>query len=54
MVKEVVLEILACIDNSKYIRTCYGKGHTNISVKENINIPKGVDDSMNLRVAKKV
>jgi hypothetical protein len=34
--------------------TCYGKGYTNISVKENINIPKGVDDNMNLRMQKKV
>ncbi len=33
--------------------TCYGKGYNNTNVKENINIPKGVDDSMNLRVQKK-
>jgi molecular chaperone DnaJ len=33
--------------------TCYGKGHTNSQVKETINIPKGVDDNMNLRLQKK-
>jgi molecular chaperone DnaJ len=34
--------------------TCYGKGYTNLNVKESINIPKGVDDNMNLRLQKKV
>jgi molecular chaperone DnaJ len=34
--------------------TCYGKGYTNMNVKESINIPKGVDDNMNLRLQKKV
>lgn len=33
--------------------TCYGKGFTNAPTKENINIPKGVDDGMNLRLQKK-
>ncbi len=33
--------------------TCFGKGHTNAKVNETINIPKGVNDGMNLRVARK-
>jgi molecular chaperone DnaJ len=33
--------------------TCYGKGYTNTQAKESINIPKGVDDNMNLRLQKK-
>ena len=33
--------------------TCYGKGYTNVSVKEQIAIPKGVDESSNLRLSKK-
>jgi molecular chaperone DnaJ len=33
--------------------TCYGKGYMNINSKENINIPKGVDDNNNLRLQKK-
>ncbi len=33
--------------------TCYGKGYTNASAKETINVPKGVDDNMNLRLQKK-
>lgn len=33
--------------------TCRGKGITHESVKETINIPKGVDNGVNLRVSKK-
>lgn len=33
--------------------TCRGKGAVNQSVKETINIPKGVDNGVNLRVSKK-
>ena len=33
--------------------TCYGKGHTQTKSTESINIPKGVNDGMNLRVARK-
>ena len=33
--------------------TCRGRGTTHGSVKETINIPKGVDNGVNLRVAKK-
>ena len=34
-------------------RTCRGKGSVFSSVKETINIPKGVDNGVNLRVSKK-
>ena len=33
--------------------TCRGKGSTHGTAKETINIPKGVDNGVNLRVAKK-
>ena len=33
--------------------SCRGKGITHESVKETINIPKGVDNGVNLRVSKK-
>lgn len=33
--------------------TCRGKGTTHQQVKETINIPKGVDNGVNLRVSKK-
>lgn len=33
--------------------TCRGKGQTHQQVKETINIPKGVDNGVNLRVSKK-
>ena len=33
--------------------TCRGRGLVNQHVKETINIPKGVDTGVNLRVAKK-
>ena len=33
--------------------TCRGKGIVNNTVKETINIPKGVDNGVNLRVSKK-
>ena len=34
-------------------RTCRGKGSVYNSVKETINVPKGVDNNVNLRVSKK-
>jgi molecular chaperone DnaJ len=34
--------------------SCYGKGVTSQKVKETINIPKGVDENMNLRLQRKV
>lgn len=36
-----------------HIRTCRGKGSVYNSVKETINVPKGVDNNVNLRVSKK-
>jgi len=33
--------------------TCRGRGTTHGTVKETINIPKGVDNGVNLRVSKK-
>ena len=33
--------------------TCKGKGSTHQNVSETINIPKGVDNGVNLRVSKK-
>lgn len=33
--------------------TCRGKGTTNGHVKEQVDIPKGVDNGVNLRVSKK-
>lgn len=33
--------------------TCRGRGATHGTAKETINIPKGVDNGVNLRVAKK-
>lgn len=54
----VVVECTACNGVGNFIRnpctSCYGKGFSNSNVKENINIPKGVDDNMNLRIQKKV
>lgn len=54
----VAMACSACNGEGSMIRnpcmTCYGKGVTNSGVKESINIPKGVDDNMNLRVQKKV
>lgn len=35
------------------IRTCRGSGKTSSTVKESINIPKGVDTGVNLRISKK-
>ena len=35
------------------VRTCRGKGSTYSNVRETINIPKGVDSNVNLRVSKK-
>lgn len=34
--------------------SCYGKGVTSQRVQETINIPKGVDENMNLRLQRKV
>jgi molecular chaperone DnaJ len=54
----IQMECNACNGEGKTIRNpclkCYGKGQTNVTVKETINIPKGVDDNMNLRMQKKV
>lgn len=54
----VQMECSSCNGEGKSIRNpclkCYGKGQTNTTVKETINIPKGVDDNMNLRMQKKV
>ena len=33
--------------------TCKGKGAVSTTAKETINIPKGVDNGINLRVSKK-
>jgi len=33
--------------------TCRGRGSNHGTVKETINIPKGVDNGVNLRVSKK-
>lgn len=54
----IAMECTACNGEGSTIRnpcmTCYGKGYTNTNIKENISIPKGVDDNMNLRLQKKV
>lgn len=54
----IAMQCSACNGEGSMIRnpcmTCYGKGVTNSTAKETINIPKGVDDNMNLRVQKKV
>lgn len=54
----IAMECNSCNGEGKSIRNpclkCYGKGQTNTTVKETINIPKGVDDNMNLRLQKKV
>lgn len=34
--------------------SCYGRGVTTQRVKETINVPKGVDENMNLRLQRKV
>jgi molecular chaperone DnaJ len=53
----IAMECGACNGEGSSIKTpctaCHGKGHINTQVKENINIPKGVDDNMNLRLQKK-
>jgi molecular chaperone DnaJ len=53
----IAMECTSCNGEGKTIRNpcmkCYGKGQTNTTVKETINIPKGVDDNMNLRLQKK-
>lgn len=36
-----------------FLRPCKGRGTVTNSVKENINIPKGVDNGVNLRISKK-
>jgi molecular chaperone DnaJ len=54
----IQMECTACSGEGNTIRnpcmTCYGKGYTNSNAKENVTIPKGVDDNMNLRLQKKV
>jgi molecular chaperone DnaJ len=54
----IAMECTACNGEGSTIRnpcmTCYGKGFTSVAVKETINIPKGVNDNMNLRLQKKV
>ena len=53
----IAMECSACGGEGSMIRnpcmTCYGKGYTNSPATEDINIPKGVDDNMNLRIARK-
>jgi molecular chaperone DnaJ len=53
----IAMDCSVCNGEGSSIRnpcmTCYGKGHLNTQVKETINIPKGVDDNMNLRLQKK-
>jgi len=48
----------ACNGEGTSIRSpctsCFGKGVTSQRVKETINIPKGVDENMNLRLQRKV
>jgi hypothetical protein len=54
-----VLELLSGTHASNYFselivnRTCKGKGAVNVTVKETVNIPKGVDNGINLRISKK-
>lgn len=49
-----LLDILACnTEESKEYRPCKGKGTISSTAKETISIPKGVDNGVNLRVAKK-
>lgn len=47
----------ACDGAGKVIRspcmTCKGRGSNHTQVRESINIPKGVDNGVNLRVSKK-
>ena len=53
-VKELSSEVHACkFFYLKICRGCKGKGTVNIPAKETISIPKGVDNGVNLRVAKK-
>lgn len=56
MVQALSLETLACKLNlfvDLIYRSCRGRGTTTNTVKETINIPKGVDTGVNLRVSKK-
>lgn len=55
MDKVLLSEIHACkiISELFIIRSCKGKGSVTNSVKETINIPKGVDTGVNLRISKK-
>jgi len=54
----IAMECTGCNGEGSIIKNpcgiCNGKGNTNVSVKETINIPKSVDDNMNLRLQKKV
>jgi molecular chaperone DnaJ len=53
----IAMDCTSCNGQGNTIRnpcmTCHGKGFTNISNKENVNVPKGVSDAMNLRLQKK-
>lgn len=55
MDKVQLLEALACkyLSIFKLSRTCRGRGSVSSTVKESINIPKGVDTGVNLRISKK-
>lgn len=46
------MHVKQIVKNTWY-RSCRGKGTTYSTVKETINIPKGVDNDVNLRVSKK-
>jgi len=47
----------ACNGEGRVIRspcvTCNGKGHVQKRVKETVNVPKGVNSGINLRMSKK-
>ena len=53
----IAMECNSCNGEGTMIRnpcmTCYGKGYTSQTTTEAVNVPKGVGDNMNLRVAKK-
>lgn len=57
MAWELSSDILACefhLSVSYWnIRSCKGRGTTTSTAKETVTIPKGVDNGVNLRVAKK-
>ena len=47
------IQSINTIVNIFYNRTCRGRGTVSNTVKESINIPKGVDTGVNLRISKK-